>query len=310
MANRLEGKVAVVTGAGRGIGKEIALALAGEGANIVVDDPGVERDGSGKSMAPADEVVKIIKDKGGQAIAIYETVDDHGGAEKLIRACIDKFGRIDILCNVAGILREQMVWKMTEDNWDSVINVHLKGTFNCCKFACAHMKEQNSGRIINTTSDAWRRGSFGQTNYSAAKAGIVGFTRALSLEMVKFGVTCNVISPGAATRMTVDDKVIESFKKRYEAGEITKERLDAMLDAPGPELVPPIAVYLATEAAANITGRVFGCTGGDITIFSEPMPIRSIYRDHKKQGPWTIEELNVLMPKMVAGLPSLSELSV
>jgi NAD(P)-dependent dehydrogenase (short-subunit alcohol dehydrogenase family) len=310
MTGELDGKSAVVTGAGRGIGKEIALALAAEGAKIVVDDPGVDRDGSGKSTTPADEVVEMIKSKGGEAIASYETVDDHAGAEKLIRTCIDKFGRIDILCNVAGILREQMVWKMTEDNWDSVISVHLKGTFNCCKFACAYMKEQNSGRIINTTSDAWRRGSFGQTNYSAAKAGIVGFTRALSLEMAKFGVTCNAISPGAATRMTVDDKVVESFKKRYEAGEITKERLDAILDAPGPELVPPIVVYLAAEAAANITGRVFGCTGGNITLFSEPMPIRSIYRDHKKQGPWNIEELTDLMPKLVAGLPSLSELTV
>jgi len=297
MAGRLDGKAAVVTGAGRGIGREIALALAAEGAKVVVDDPGVERDGSGTAAAPADEVVQLIKDRGGVAAASYESVADHAAAERLIKACIDNFGSLDILCNVAGILRERMVWNLSEDDWDSVIAVHLKGTFNCTKFACLQMKKQGSGRIINTTSDAWRRGTFGQSNYGAAKGAIVSFTRSIALEMARYRVTCNIISPGAATRMTMDDSVVASFQRRYEAGEIPKERLEALMDSPGPEFVAPIVVYLATNDAAHISGKVFGCSGGDITIFSEPRPLRSIHRDRKTQGPWTLDELLKLVPQ-------------
>jgi len=237
VGNRLEGKNAVVTGGGRGIGRELALALAAEGARVVVNDAGVERDGRGSSASPADEVAQLIKDRGGVAVASYESVADHAAADRIIKACVDNFGRIDILCNLAGIARERMVFNLLEEDWDAVIAVHLKGTFNCTKHACIRMREQKSGRIINTTSEAWR-GTVGQSNYGAAKGGIVSFTMSVAREMAKYGVTCNAICPGAATRMTLSDEVKQGFKKRYEAGLITKERLDLMLDMPGPEFVP------------------------------------------------------------------------
>ena len=299
MGNRLDGKNAVVTGAGRGIGREIALALAAEGARVIVNDVGVERDGKGSSTTPADEVVQLIKDGGGEAIANYESVADHAAAERIIRACVEKFGRIDILCNLAGIAREHMVFNLTEEEWDSVIAVHLKGTFNCTKFACIQMREQKGGRIINTTSEAWR-GTVGQANYGAAKGGIVSFTRSVAREMAKYGVTCNAICPGAATRMTLSEEVKAGFQKRYEAGLITKERLDLVLNMPGPEFVPPIVVYLATDEASYISGKVFGCGGGLITLYSEPEPTKSIDKDYTKEGPWKLDELMELIPKKLA----------
>ena len=299
MGNRLDGKNAVVTGAGRGIGREIALALAAEGARVIVNDVGVERDGKGSSTTPADEVVQLIKDGGGEAIANYESVADHAAAERIIRACVEKLGRIDILCNLAGIAREHMVFNLTEEEWDSVIAVHLKGTFNCTKFACIQMREQKGGRIINTTSEAWR-GTVGQANYGAAKGGIVSFTRSVAREMAKYGVTCNAICPGAATRMTLSEEVKAGFQKRYEAGLITKERLDLVLNMPGPEFVPPIVVYLATDEASYISGKVFGCGGGLITLYSEPEPIKSIDKDYTKEGPWKLDELMELIPKKLA----------
>lgn len=305
MGNRLEGKNAVVTGAGRGIGREIALALAAQGAKVAVNDPGVGRDGTGSSTSPADEVVQIIKERGGVAVANYESVVDHAAAEKIIKACVDNFGRIDILCNLAGIARERMVFNLPEEDWDAVIGVHLKGTFNCTKFACIQMREQKGGRIVNTTSEAWR-GTVGQANYAAAKGGIVSFTRSVAREMAKYGVTCNAICPGAATRMTLSDEVKEGFRKRYEAGLITKERLDLMLNMPGPEFVPPIVVYLATDEAGFISGKVFGCGGGLITLYSEPEPIKSISKDYAKEGPWTLDELMKIVPKeLTAGITPL-----
>lgn len=170
MGNRLEGKNAVVTGGGRGIGRELALALAAEGAKVVVNDAGMERDGGGGSASPADEVVQLTRDGGGVAVASYESVADHAAADRIIKACVDNFGRIDILCNLAGIARERMVFNLPEEDWDAVIAVHLKGTFNCTKHACILMREQKGGRIINTTSEAWR-GTVGQSNYGAAKGG-------------------------------------------------------------------------------------------------------------------------------------------
>jgi NAD(P)-dependent dehydrogenase (short-subunit alcohol dehydrogenase family) len=296
MVARLEGKNAVVTGGGRGIGREIGLALASEGAMVVVNDVGVERDGTGGSTSPADEVVHIIKEKGGTAVASYESVVDHAAADRLINTCIEHFGRIDILCNLAGIARERMVFNLPEDDWDAVIDVHLKGTFNSTKHACIHMRQQKSGRIINTTSEAWR-GTVGQANYSAAKGGIVSFTRSVAREMAKYGVTCNAICPGAATRMTLSEEVKEGFRKRYEAGLITKERLELMLDMPGPEFVPPILLYLCSDEAAGISGRVFGCGDGLITLYSEPEPVRILQKDHKKEGPFTLDELMKLVPE-------------
>ncbi len=185
---------------------------------------------------------------------------------------------------------------MSEEEWDAVIAVHLKGTFNCTKHACIRMREQKSGRIINTTSEAWR-GTVGQSNYSAAKGGIVSFTKSVAREMGKYGVTCNAISPAAATRMTLTEEVKAGYQKRYEAGLITKEQLDLMLNIPGPEFIPPIVLYLCTDEAGYINGKVFGCSGGLVTIYSDPEPIRTIQKDHQKEGPWKLEELMKLVPK-------------
>lgn len=303
MSTSLEGKSAVVTGAGRGIGREIALALAAHGVKVVVNDAGVARDGTGSSPAPAQEVVELIKKKGGTAVANYESVADHSGAERIIKACVDNFGRIDILCNVAGIARERMIFNMSEAEWDAVIAVHLKGTFNCTKHACVYMRQQKSGRIINTTSEAWR-GTVGQSNYSAAKGGIVSFTKSIAREMGKYGVTCNAISPAAATRMTLTEEVKAGYQKRYEAGLISKEQLDLMLNIPGPEFIPPIVLYLCTDEAGYINGKVFGCSGGLIAVYSDPEPIRSIQKDHQKDGPWKLEELMELVPKELMPIAS------
>ncbi|MFC2058476.1 SDR family NAD(P)-dependent oxidoreductase [Chloroflexota bacterium] len=299
MGERLKGKNAVVTGSGRGIGREVVLALVAEGANVVVCDPGVARDGSDSSKAPADEVVEEIKKRGGKAIANYESVTDFAAAERLVKSCVDNFGRLDILVNCAGILRERMIFNMAEEEWDAVINVHLKGTFNCCRHACAIMKQQQSGRIINTTSDAWL-GSPGQANYGAAKGGIVSLTRTIAREMARHGVTCNAIAPLASTRMTLDDSLKATLQKRYESGAITKEQMNRMLSMPGPQYIPPIALYLATDEAANINGKVIGCGGGRIALYSEPKEIKAIYKDYEKDGPWTLDELIRLIPRSIA----------
>ncbi len=299
MGNRLEGKIAVVTGAGRGIGREIALALAAEGAKVIVNDPGVERSGGGEDSAPANEVVAEIEKTGGDAVANYESVADYDAAGRIIGACIESFGKLDILCNVAGILRERMVFNMSPEDWDAVIKVHLYGTFNCTRHACVLMREQRSGRIINATSDAWR-GTVGQSNYASAKAGIVGFTRAVAREMGRYGVTCNAFAPGAATRMILTEEAVQGVKKRYEEGAITKERLDDFLNAPGPEYIPPIVVYLALDQAANMNGQVLGCEGGRVALYSEPVEAKGIYKNSRKDGPWTLEELIDLVPKTLA----------
>ncbi|MBC7324761.1 MAG: SDR family oxidoreductase, partial [Moorella sp. (in: Bacteria)] len=277
LSEKLKGKAAVVTGAGRGIGREIALALAAEGAGVVVVDPGVARDGSGTDLTPAEEVVSEIKARGGVAVANFNSVADFRAAEEIIKSCVENFGRVDIVVNCAGVLRERMIWNMTEEDWDTVINVHLKGTFNVCRHACVKMREQRSGRIINFTSDAWR-GTVGQCNYGAAKGGIVSLTRAIAREMGRYGVTANCVAPIAATRMTMTEEVKAGMKKRLESGLITKEFYDSFMAMPGPEYVPPMVVYLASDAAANINGQVFHIEKGRAAIYSEPIEVRAIYK--------------------------------
>ncbi|MBM3150540.1 MAG: SDR family NAD(P)-dependent oxidoreductase, partial [Chloroflexi bacterium] len=198
MSKRLAGKVAVVTGSGRGIGRAEALALAAEGAKVIVNDLGSASDGSGTSHSPADEVVAEIKKLGSDAVANYDSVATPEGGENIIKTAIDKFGRLDILVNNAGILRDRMVFNMSEEEWDLVMKVHLYGTFHCTKPACVIFRQQRSGRIINTSSIAGL-GNMGQANYSAAKEGIVGFTRTVARDMGKYGVTCNAIRPNAGT---------------------------------------------------------------------------------------------------------------
>ncbi len=298
MGSRLENRSAVVTGAGRGIGREVALALAAEGAKVVVNDPGVSRSGQGTDLAPADEVVAEIKGRGGIAVANYDSVTDFAAAERIINSSVDSFGRIDILVNCAGVLRDRMVHNMVEEEWDTVINVHLKGTFNTCRHAAGFMRKQRFGRIINVASAAWQ-GSVGQSNYSAAKGGIVSFTRSIAREMGRTGVTCNCIVPMAATRMTLDDDVKTKFKRQLEDGEITRERYDELVNMPGPEHIARAVAYLATDAAANINGVVVRSAGGTVGVYSEPTIVKIIHKDYKKYGPWELEELEDLVPKIL-----------
>ncbi len=295
MGERLKGKNAIVTGGGRGVFKHVALGLAAEGANVLVVDPGGARGGEGTDTAPAEEVVQEIKRNGGEATACFESVADFNTAKNIVQTCVDTYGRLDILINGAGILRERMIYNMSEEDWDAVILVHLKGTFNMCRHASVLMREQKYGRIINTTSDAWRTGSMGQANYAAAKGGIVSFTRGLSNELGRYGIYSNVIAPLAATRMTLDDGVIAGMKKRLEKGIITKEQYDNVMEMPGPEFVAPMVVYLATDEA-KVNGQVFGAGGGRIARYLNPEDKVALHKDYKNEGPWKLEDIIRLAP--------------
>ena len=304
MGNRLKGKVAVVTGAGRGIGRGHALALAAEGAKVVVNDPGVARDGSGIAKGPADEVVAEIKKRGGTAVANYDSVATVEGGERIIKTAIDNFGRIDILVNNAGILRDRMVFNMPQEDWDAVIKTHLYGTFNCTKPAAVLMRQQRSGRIINTSSSSGLIGNSGQANYGAAKAGIAGFTRVVARDLGRYGVTVNAISPGAATRMTVSDEMTAARKLRAEKGvaSATARASDDEIERslpPDPEDVAPMVVWLATDAAANVNGCIFAVSGGQVALLHHPTPEKSIHKD----GRWTLDELDKILPTTL--LPGL-----
>ena len=296
MGEVLKGKNAVVTGAGRGIGKAVALALAEEGSNVVVCDLGGQVDGTGAESSPADEVVQECKGMGVKAVANYSDVSDFKAAEGIIKSCVDNFGRIDILVNIAGIDKPRMIWNMTEEDWDQALAVHLKGTFNLSRHACVLMREQRYGRIINTISDAWM-GTIGHVNYGAAKAGIGGLTYATAREMGVYGVTCNAFAPFAATRMVLSDGVKDGMKKRLEKGLITQERYDEMLNMATAEYVPPVIIYLASDAAANVNGCIFGCGGGKVTYWTPATETRGIFKDYETMGKWTQEELIKLVPK-------------
>jgi NAD(P)-dependent dehydrogenase (short-subunit alcohol dehydrogenase family) len=290
MGDRLKDRVAIVTGSGQGIGRAIAVALAEEGAMVVTNNRRPDTPGG-----DAETTAKQITDMGGQAVPFFGSVSDFELAGKLIQAAVDKFGRLDILVNNAGTDRPHMVWNMTEEEWDICVDSFLKGTFNCTRFACGVMREQKWGRIINTTSTAWL-GTVGHCNYGAAKAGIVGLTRAVAREMGRYGVTCNAYAPTAATRFTVSEEIVAGFKKRYEAGLVTKERYEELTNPPSPETVTPFMVYLCTEEAADINGQVFDVTGGNIAIYSEPVKKKTI---SKEEGLWTVEELVELVPKVL-----------
>ena len=295
MSDRLKDKVAVVTGAGRGVGRGIALLMADEGAKVVVNDLGGGTDGSGASTSPADEVVAEIKKMGGEAVANYDSVATVEGGENIIKTAVDNFGRIDILVNNAGILRDRMVFNMSPEEWDAVIKVHLYGVFNCTKPAAILMRQQRSGRIISMTSTSGITGNAGQANYGAAKAGIAGFTRVCARDLGRYGITVNSIAPGAATRMTVSPEMEEALERRVQRGEITAEQAAARRPA-DPDDVAPLAIFLATDAAANINGCVFGAAGGRIDLYPHLVPIKSIYKD----GRWTPDELDKLIPATLA----------
>src|SRR3954465_137242 len=224
----LKGKTAVVTGAGRGIGREVARTLAAEGVSGVGNDPGVGRGGEKTNERPADDVVAEIRKAGGKASANYDSVADYLKAGLMVKQCVDEFGKIDILVNVAGNLRERMIWNMSEDDFDSVVSVHLKGHWNMCHHAVKYMRQEGYGRIVNFSSDAFK-GSVGQCNYSASKAGIIGLTRSIAKETAKYGITCNAICPQADTRMTLTQAVKENRRRRFEAGILTKEQYERTL---------------------------------------------------------------------------------
>ena len=253
MGDRLKDKVAVVTGAGRGVGRGIALLLAEEGAKVVVNDLGVERDGSGIAGGPADEVVDEIKAKGGEAVANYDSVATVEGGENIIKTAVDSFGRIDILVNNAGFLRDRMIFNMPPEEWDAVIKVHLYGTYYCTKAASVLMRQQRYGRIINTSSSSGLRGNAGQSNYGAAKMGIAGFTYVCARDLGRYGITVNCYAPSAATRMTVSPEMEEALSGRVARGELTEAEAAARRPA-DPSDNAPIVVWLATDAAADIHG--------------------------------------------------------
>lgn len=262
----LDGKTVAVTGAGRGIGRAVAMACAANGANVVVNDFGVSIDGNDPSSEIANEVVAEIVAAGGKAVAVADTVTTMEGGERIVQTAIDTYGSIDGVVCVAGILRERMLFNMSEDEWDPVIETHLKGTFTVFRAAAPHMREQKSGTMIGFTSGAFA-GSVAQANYSAAKGGIVSLTRSAAVGMNKYGVTANVIAPVAKSRMS------GNVPFGLEMGE--------------PEDVAPMVVFLLGDAARSVTGQVFTANGGKLAVWNQPVEVREINKD----GRWTPEEI-------------------
>jgi len=255
----LDGKVAVVTGGGTGIGRAVSLDLAAAGAKVVVNDYGVSVDGRDPSSEPANEVVGKIRAKGGQAVASPESVATMAGGRAVVDLALKEFGDLHILVCCAGILRERMIFNMSEEEWDAVIAVHLKGHFTVMQPATRHMREKKAGSIITFTSTAGLEGSPGQPNYSAAKEGIVGLTRSTALAMARYGVRCNAISPTADTRMTQ---------------RLPGERRGLATATP-PEAIGPVATFLASDKAAHITGQIIGVRGTEVTVYSHQAPLRT-----------------------------------
>jgi len=262
----LDGKVVLVTGAGRGIGRDLALAAAAAGASVVVNDLGATLDGSPSPTNPAGEVVAAIRAAGGQAIADGNSVADPAGAEAMVAAAVTGFGRIDGVVNNAGILRDKMFWKMDFEEWDAVIKVHLYGTYNVSRAAAARFREQQSGAFLHITSTAGLVGNVGQANYAAAKLGIVGISRSIALEMGQFNVRSNCVAPFALTRM------VTSIPGGDSEAFLTKRR--KMTAAK----VGPLAVFLLADAARDVSGQIFGARGNEIMMMSQPRPVRSIHR--------------------------------
>ncbi|MFH8474990.1 3-oxoacyl-ACP reductase [Streptomyces sp. NPDC018000] len=298
MSLPLDGMSAIVTGAGRGLGRAEALELARLGACVVVNDYGQPgRDGSGEASAtPAEEVAEEIRAAGGRAVAHLGDVSDHEQARALVELAVDTYGKLDILVNNAGILRDRMVFSMTEDEWDSVIRVHLKGHFNTTHFAASHWRTRSKesggpvyGRIVNTSSEAFLAGSAGQPNYAAAKGGIVGLTTSTALALAKYGVTANAICPRARTRMTED--VFAGFQ----------EPTDGRLDALAPEHVSPLVGYLASPAAAKVNGQLLVVHGGMVAIVERP---RVAAKFDSSKETFSFDELDELISPYYEGRPA------
>ena len=288
---KLDDKVAIVTGAGGGLGRAHALLLASHGASVVVNDLGGARDGSGAGTSMADGVVEEITQAGGKAVANYGSVTNDEDAKNMVAAAKDSFGRVDILINNAGILRDRSFKNMTDDEWDAVVEVHLKGSYLTTKHAWKEMLEQgDGGRIIMTSSTSGLIGNFGQTNYGAAKAGLAGFMRVLALEGMKYGITVNVLAPGALSRMTED---LPGFAGNEEEA---KERM-------APNKVSPTVAWLCTPEAANVTGRQFCVSGNRVSLLS--WQVDTIAEKDSIEPEWTVDEIGEAMEKSMESWPKL-----
>ena len=292
MAQHLKGRVAVVTGAGRGIGRGVAIELAAQGAKVVVNDLGVAVDGSGASHSPAAQVVEEIRSKGGEAVPNFDSIATMQGGENMVKTALDKFGRLDIVVHVAGILRDRMVFNMAEEEWDAVINVHLKGMFAITKPAAIVFRQQRGGRVIGFTSVSGLIGNPGQVNYGAAKDGIAGFCRTVARDLGRYGITVNAVSPAADTRMTqtVSDRARELRARATQTARVQRP-------ANNPDDVAPVVAFLCTDHAKDINGQIIYVAGGTVGIMNNPYAAKSI---QKFGGPWTFEEIAQQLPVTIA----------
>ena len=289
MGNLLQGKVAIVTGSGRGVGRGVAHLMAEEGASVVIVDPGVNVDGSGYDQSIAEQVASEIRDAGGNAVACTESVATMHGGETIIQTAIDNFGKLDIVVTCAGILRDRMIFNMSEQEWDDVIAVHLKGTFTIVKHASIIFRQQRSGRIITFSSTSGLYGNSGQANYGAAKDGIAGLTRVVARDLGRYGVTANAIAPSASTRMTTSVPQ-ESRDLRSSRGIAAGSGLLGEADD-----VAPFVTWLASDESAHVNGHIFHVTEGLVSLLNEPEPVRTIHKDSR----WTVDEIIDVFPATI-----------
>jgi NAD(P)-dependent dehydrogenase (short-subunit alcohol dehydrogenase family) len=292
IGNMVQDKVVVVTGAGNGIGRDIALAMARQGAKVVVNDIGASLAGDATGLNPGQQVVEEIRAFGGQAIANADSVSGPASAQRIIESAVEAFGRIDCVVNNAGILRDRIFHKMSVEDWDAVMKVHLYGAFYTSKAAALHFKEQGSGSLVHMTSASGLVGNMGQANYSAAKLGITALSKSIALDMQRFGVRSNCICPFAWSRMT------SSIPTETPEEQARVERLKQMT----PDKIAPLAVYLASDAAAEVNAQVFAVRNNEILLMSQPRPIRSV---HRSEG-WTPESIaSHCMPALKASFYGL-----
>ena len=301
MDESLKDKVAIVTGAGRGIGRGVALFLAQEGAKVVVNDLGSALDGSGSDQAFASQVADEIGARGGTAIANFESVETMEGGKRIVDTALEQFGSLDIVVTCAGSLRDRMIYDMTEEEWDDVVRVHMKGTFTVVKHACLHFRQQRSGRIITFSSEGGLGAAFSHANYGAAKSGVAGFTKVVARDMGRYGVTANCVAPRGWTRSwaairqdTAEFRAQVGIPQPGEAGgrPFDPSELD-------PADIGPFVAYLASDFAAGVNGQTFKVYGGTVELMSQPRPLRTIF----KEGQWTLEELAEICPvQLTAGL--------